>query len=104
MLQRDHANADEFLGLLSYIIIQCNPPNLISNLQYVVHLKAYMADFGSFVETYRHMDMLQSSWGYFLTTLSIAVDYISNKMDPTSLHITEPKCAHFQCHPILVHQ
>eukprot|EP01127_Copromyxa_protea_P004209 TRINITY_DN14105_c0_g1_i1.p1 TRINITY_DN14105_c0_g1~~TRINITY_DN14105_c0_g1_i1.p1 ORF type:complete len:619 (-),score=194.66 TRINITY_DN14105_c0_g1_i1:140-1996(-) len=56
------ATADEFITVLTYIIIKTNPPSLVSNL--------------SFINDVRHPKMLMSSWGYMASNLGVAIQFI----------------------------
>lgn len=58
------ASADDFLPLLIYSLLQANPPNLISNLEYVA--------------TFRHPDRMIGEEAYFFTALSSAMEFVKD--------------------------
>jgi len=64
------ASVDEFLQVLTYVVIKSNPASLISNI--------------TFIEDFRSQNLLLASWGYFLTNMGIAIDFI-NHLDPKYL-------------------
>lgn len=68
--QSGTVTADDFLPVLTFIVIKANTPNLISNL--------------GFIEDFRHEALLLSSWGYFLTNFHIVIDFINN-LNPKQL-------------------
>ncbi|KAG6546621.1 hypothetical protein Mapa_011810 [Marchantia paleacea] len=62
--------ADDFLPVLIYVVIKANPPQLHSNLQYILR--------------YRHQGRLVSEAAYFYTNLVSAESFIRN-LDSSSL-------------------
>jgi len=66
------ASADDFLPLLIYSILQANPPNLVSNLEYIA--------------TFRHPDRMIGEEAYLFTCLQSAVEFIK-EVGPDRLSI-----------------
>ncbi|KAH9930360.1 uncharacterized protein B0H18DRAFT_994598 [Fomitopsis serialis] len=62
--------ADTFVPLLIYVVLKANPPNLMSNVE--------------FINRFRNPAKLQSEAGYYLSSLMGAVSFIET-MDHTSL-------------------
>ncbi|KAI8366050.1 uncharacterized protein BYT42DRAFT_588718 [Radiomyces spectabilis] len=68
------AGADLFFPLLVHVIIRANPPQLVSNMEYIFR--------------FRNPEHLQSEAGYYLTNLMGAISFIET-LDDTSLTITK---------------
>ncbi|KAJ1983161.1 hypothetical protein H4R34_001447 [Dimargaris verticillata] len=66
--------ADIFLPVLIYVVIKANPPQLISNVQYI--------------SRFRSPDKLQAESGYYLTNLMGAISFLET-MDASCLSITQ---------------
>ncbi|GAA98435.1 uncharacterized protein L969DRAFT_94204 [Mixia osmundae IAM 14324] len=62
--------ADTFMPLLIYVVLQANPPHLVSNLQYI--------------QRFRNPERLQGESGYYLSSLNGAIGFIES-MDHSSL-------------------
>ena len=67
-------SADSFVPLLIYVVLQANPENLISNIQYILR--------------FRNQDKLGGEAGYYLSSLSGAVQFIEG-LDRTTLTISD---------------
>ncbi|KZT69321.1 hypothetical protein DAEQUDRAFT_669973 [Daedalea quercina L-15889] len=63
-------SADTFVPMLIYVVLKANPPNLLSNME--------------FISRFRNPAKLQSEAGYYLSSLMGAVSFIET-MDHTSL-------------------
>ncbi|KAI8985103.1 hypothetical protein BDB01DRAFT_788933 [Pilobolus umbonatus] len=66
--------ADKFLPILIYVVIRANPPQLVSNVQYIYR--------------FRNSEQLQAESGYYLTNLMGAISFIES-MEAKSLSITK---------------
>ncbi|KAF1990747.1 hypothetical protein K402DRAFT_324430 [Aulographum hederae CBS 113979] len=67
-------SADSFVPLLIYVVLQANPENLVSNVQYILR--------------FRNQDKLGGEAGYYISSLMGAVQFIEN-LDRTSLTISD---------------
>ena len=67
-------SADSFVPLLIYVVLQANPENLISNIQYILR--------------FRNQDKLGGEAGYYLSSLSGAVQFVEG-LDRTTLTISD---------------
>lgn len=67
-------SADSFIPLLIYTVLKANPEHLVSNIQYIFR--------------FRNQDKLTGEAGYYLSSLSGAVQFIET-LDRTSLTITD---------------
>ncbi|KAF9287559.1 hypothetical protein BGZ68_001656 [Mortierella alpina] len=65
--------ADTFLPILIYVVLRANPPNLVSNVQYI--------------SRFRNPDKLQAEAGYYLASLMGAISFIEN-LEASSLSIS----------------
>ncbi|KAF9155721.1 hypothetical protein BG015_008855 [Linnemannia schmuckeri] len=76
LIRRSEGNskgADTFLPILIYVVLQANPPNLVSNVQYI--------------SRFRNPDKLQAEAGYYLASLDGAISFIEN-LEASSLSIS----------------
>ncbi|KAF9131163.1 hypothetical protein BGX30_013209 [Mortierella sp. GBA39] len=76
LIRRSEGNskgADTFLPILIYVVLQSNPPNLVSNVQYI--------------SRFRNPDKLQAEAGYYLASLDGAISFIEN-LEASSLSIS----------------
>ncbi|GAA5954727.1 hypothetical protein JCM21900_005134 [Sporobolomyces salmonicolor] len=72
--------ADTFIPLLIYVVLQANPENLVSNLQYI--------------QRFRNPEKLAGEGGYYLSSLNAAISFIES-LDATSLsNITQLEFEH----------
>ena len=67
-------SADSFVPLLIYVVLQANPEHLVSNIQYILR--------------FRNQDKLGGEAGYYLSSLSGAIQFVEN-LDRTSLTISD---------------
>lgn len=67
-------SADSFIPLLIYVVLQAHPEHLVSNIQYILR--------------FRNQDKLGGEAGYYLSSLSGAVQFIET-LDRTSLTISD---------------
>ncbi|KAJ9607739.1 hypothetical protein H2200_007817 [Cladophialophora chaetospira] len=67
-------SADSFVPLLIYVVLQANPENLVSNIQYVLR--------------FRNQDKLGGEAGYYLSSLSGAIQFIES-LDRTTLTVSD---------------
>jgi hypothetical protein len=58
-----HSRTDEFLAVLIYVLIQTNPPNLLSNVAYLITCRS-------------SSDSMLTDEGYFFAHVAIAVHYL----------------------------
>ncbi|KAF9272771.1 hypothetical protein BGZ88_004424 [Linnemannia elongata] len=76
LIRRSEGNskgADTFLPILIYVVLQSNPPNLVSNVQYI--------------SRFRNPDKLQAEAGYYLASLDGAISFIET-LEASSLSIS----------------
>lgn len=52
---KSDSSADSFMPLLIYVVLQCNPEHLVSNVQYILR--------------FRNQDRLGGEAGYYLSSL-----------------------------------
>ena len=71
---KSDGSADSFMPLLIYTVLHANPEHLVSNVQYILR--------------FRNQDKLGGEAGYYLSSLSGAIQFIEN-LDRTSLTITD---------------
>ncbi|OOQ82752.1 putative guanine nucleotide exchange factor Vps9 [Penicillium brasilianum] len=67
-------SADSFVPLLIYVVLHANPGNLVSNIQYILR--------------FRNQDKLGGEAGYYLSSLSGAIQFIET-LDRTSLTVSD---------------
>lgn len=67
-------SADSFVPLLIYVVLQANPENLVSNVQYILR--------------FRNQDKLGGEAGYYLSSLSGAIQFIES-LDRTTLTVSD---------------
>jgi hypothetical protein len=67
-------SADSFVPLLIYVVLQANPEHLVSNVQYILR--------------FRNQDKLGGEAGYYLSSLSGAIQFIEN-LDRTTLTVSD---------------
>jgi Rab5 GDP/GTP exchange factor len=67
-------SADSFVPLLIYTVLQANPENLVSNVQYILR--------------FRSQDRLGGEAGYYLSSLSGAIQFIES-LDRTTLTVSD---------------
>ena len=67
-------SADSFVPLLIYVVLQANPEHLVSNIQYILR--------------FRNQDKLSGEAGYYLSSLSGAVQFVEG-LDRTSLTVSD---------------
>lgn len=67
-------SADAFVPLLIYVVLQANPEHLVSNIQYVLR--------------FRNQDKLGGEAGYYLSSLSGAIQFIES-LDRTTLTVSD---------------
>ncbi|KFH69955.1 hypothetical protein MVEG_04758 [Podila verticillata NRRL 6337] len=76
LIRRSEGNskgADTFLPILIYVVLRSNPPNLVSNVQYI--------------SRFRNPEKLQAEAGYYLASLMGAISFIEN-LEASSLSIS----------------
>ncbi|KAL2164769.1 hypothetical protein VTH06DRAFT_64 [Thermothelomyces fergusii] len=71
---KSDSSADSFMPLLIYVVLQANPENLVSNVQYILR--------------FRNQEKLGGEAGYYLSSLMGAIQFIES-MDRTTLTITD---------------
>ncbi|KAM5463029.1 hypothetical protein MauCBS54593_007688 [Microsporum audouinii] len=67
-------SADSFIPLLIYVVLRANPEHLVSNVQYILR--------------FRNQDKLSGEAGYYLSSLSGAIQFIES-LDRTSLTVSD---------------
>ncbi|KAF3480232.1 uncharacterized protein GIQ15_05579 [Arthroderma uncinatum] len=67
-------SADSFIPLLIYVVLKANPEHLVSNVQYILR--------------FRNQDKLSGEAGYYLSSLSGAIQFIET-LDRTSLTVSD---------------
>lgn len=67
-------SADAFVPLLIYVVLQANPEHLVSNIQYILR--------------FRNQDKLSGEAGYYLSSLSGAIQFIES-LDRTTLTVSD---------------
>lgn len=72
--QSSDTSADSFVPLLIYVVLQANPEHLVSNIQYILR--------------FRNQDKLSGEAGYYLSSLSGAIQFIEG-LDRTTLTISD---------------
>ena len=72
--QSSDTSADSFVPLLIYVVLQANPDHLVSNIQYILR--------------FRNSDKLSGEAGYYLSSLSGAIQFIEG-LDRTTLTVSD---------------
>jgi hypothetical protein len=72
ILARD-ITADDFIPVLTFVILKSNPQSLISNINYIYD--------------FRCEKLLLGSWGYFFSSIAMAVQYI-NQLNPELMSVS----------------
>ncbi|KAL4811190.1 hypothetical protein BDV18DRAFT_128832 [Aspergillus unguis] len=72
--KKSDTSADSFVPLLIYVVLQANPDHLVSNIQYILR--------------FRNQDKLSGEAGYYLSSLSGAIQFIET-LDRTSLTVSD---------------
>ncbi|KAL3464776.1 hypothetical protein BJX64DRAFT_254322 [Aspergillus heterothallicus] len=72
--KKSDTSADSFVPLLIYVVLQANPEHLVSNIQYILR--------------FRNQDKLGGEAGYYLSSLSGAIQFIET-LDRTSLTVSD---------------
>ncbi|EEA20507.1 guanine nucleotide exchange factor Vps9, putative [Talaromyces marneffei ATCC 18224] len=67
-------SADSFVPILIYVVLKANPEHLVSNVQYILR--------------FRNQDKLGGEAGYYLSSLSGAIQFIET-LDRTSLTVSD---------------
>lgn len=67
--------ADDFVPVLTYVILKSNPQSLISNINYI--------------NDFRCEKLLLGSWGYFFTSIAMSIHFI-NQLNPELMTPTTP--------------
>jgi hypothetical protein len=82
------AGADEFLPLLIYVVLKSNPPQMHSNIQYILR--------------FRNPSKMITEAGYYFTHVESAIDFIEN-VNPSKLTIDPAEFERFVV-PRIKHQ
>ncbi|KAI9368566.1 hypothetical protein BJX61DRAFT_523298 [Aspergillus egyptiacus] len=72
--KKSDTSADSFVPLLIYVVLQASPEHLVSNIQYILR--------------FRNQDKLGGEAGYYLSSLSGAIQFIET-LDRTSLTVSD---------------
>ncbi|CAI7665142.1 unnamed protein product [Penicillium pancosmium] len=72
--KKSDTSADSFVPLLIYVVLHANPDHLVSNIQYILR--------------FRNQEKLGGEAGYYLSSLSGAVQFIET-LDRTSLTVSD---------------
>ncbi|KAL4920258.1 hypothetical protein BDW62DRAFT_14226 [Aspergillus aurantiobrunneus] len=72
--KKSDTSADAFVPLLIFVVLQANPDHLVSNIQYILR--------------FRNQDKLEGEAGYYLSSLSGAIQFIET-LDRTSLTVSD---------------
>ena len=72
-------SADSFVPLLIYVVLHANPEHLVSNIQYILR--------------FRNQDKLGGEAGYYLSSLSGAIQFIES-LDRTTLKVDDDEFEH----------
>ncbi|EEP80994.1 conserved hypothetical protein [Uncinocarpus reesii 1704] len=72
--QGNDTSADSFMPLLIYVVLKANPEHLVSNLQYILR--------------FRNQEKLGGEAGYYLSSLSGAIQFIET-LDRTTLTVSQ---------------
>ncbi|KAJ5086600.1 hypothetical protein NUU61_007907 [Penicillium alfredii] len=72
--KKGDTSADAFVPLLIYVVLHANPDHLVSNIQYILR--------------FRNQDKLGGEAGYYLSSLSGAIQFIET-LDRTSLTVSD---------------
>ncbi|KAJ5482689.1 Vacuolar protein sorting-associated protein 9a [Penicillium diatomitis] len=72
--RKGDTSADSFIPLLIYVVLHANPGNLVSNIQYILR--------------FRNQDKLGGEAGYYLSSLSGAIQFIET-LDRTTLTVSD---------------
>ncbi|KAJ5779428.1 hypothetical protein N7457_007148 [Penicillium paradoxum] len=72
--KKGDTSADSFIPLLIYVVLHANPDHLVSNIQYILR--------------FRNQDKLGGEAGYYLSSLSGAIQFIES-LDRTSLTVSD---------------
>lgn len=70
-VEKHSTSADDFIPILIYAVLKANPPNLVSNLQFVFFTSSLnsLLYLCRYIYRFRHPSKLQSESGYYLTNM-----------------------------------